>query len=43
MEELNAVVTQKIEVAPDLIELQVTPRDWELPEFPAHPPGVGRL
>ena len=35
MEELNAVVTQKIEVAPDLIVLQVTPRDGDLPEFEA--------
>ena len=35
MEELNAVVTQKIEVAPDLIVLQVTPQKWELPEFEA--------
>lgn len=33
MEELNGVVTQKIEVAPDLIVLQVTPRDWDLPNL----------
>ena len=32
---LNAVVTQKMEVAPELIILQVTPDGWELPDFEA--------
>ncbi len=32
-EELNAVVTQKVEVTPELIILQVTPDGWELPDF----------
>ncbi|MDA0745904.1 MAG: ferredoxin--NADP reductase [bacterium] len=31
----NAVVTQKIEVTPELIILQVTPEGWELPAFEA--------
>ena len=31
--ELNAVVTQRMEVAPGLIILQVAPRGWELPHF----------
>jgi ferredoxin--NADP+ reductase len=31
--EFNAVVTSRIEVAPDLITLQVSPRGWELPHF----------
>ncbi|NUQ62178.1 MAG: ferredoxin--NADP reductase [Pirellulales bacterium] len=31
--ELNAVVTQRMEVAPGLIILQVAPRGWELPAF----------
>lgn len=34
-DKLNAVVTQKIEVAPELIVLQVTPDGWSLPEFEA--------
>lgn len=29
----NAVVTQRIEVTPDLIKLRVVPEGWELPEF----------
>ncbi len=32
-EALNAVVTQKIEVTPELIILQVRPDGWELPDF----------
>ncbi len=31
--ELNAVVTQKIEVAPGLMVIRVVPDGWELPEF----------
>ena len=31
--ELNAVVTQKIELTPELFILQVAPDGWELPEF----------
>ncbi len=31
--ELNAVVTERIEAAPGLIVLRVAPDDWELPEF----------
>lgn len=31
--ELNAVVTQKIEVAPGLIILRLVPDNWELPEY----------
>ena len=34
-QELNAVVTQRIEVAPGLIILRVAPDGWELPEFQA--------
>lgn len=34
-ETLNAVVTQKIEVTPELVVLQVSPDGWELPEFTA--------
>lgn len=30
---LNAVVTQRIELSPELIILQVTPEGWELPDF----------
>jgi ferredoxin/flavodoxin---NADP+ reductase len=33
--ELNAVVQQKVEVAPGLIILRVAPLGWELPEFKA--------
>lgn len=32
---LNAVVTRRIEVAPGLVVVQVTPDGWELPEFEA--------
>ena len=31
--ELNAIVTQRIEITPDLIKLRVVPEGWELPEF----------
>jgi ferredoxin--NADP+ reductase len=31
--ELNAVVTQRIEVAPDLVVMRVAPVGWELPPF----------
>lgn len=31
--ELNAVVTQKIEMAPGLMAIRVVPDGWELPEF----------
>ncbi|MHC4403633.1 MAG: ferredoxin--NADP reductase [Planctomycetota bacterium] len=31
--ELNAVVTQRVEVAPGLIILRVAPEGWELPDF----------
>ena len=31
--ELNAIVTQKIEVAPGLMVIRVVPDGWELPEF----------
>ncbi|MCK5237855.1 MAG: ferredoxin--NADP reductase [Deltaproteobacteria bacterium] len=31
--ELNAIVTQRIEVAPGLIILQLKPEGWELPDF----------
>jgi ferredoxin--NADP+ reductase len=31
--ELNAVVAQRIEVAPGLIVLRVVPEGWALPEF----------
>ena len=34
-ERLNSVVTQKIEVTPELVILQVTPDGWELPAFKA--------
>jgi len=33
--ELNAVITQKIEVAPGLMVIRVVPDGWELPEFSA--------
>ncbi len=33
MEELNAVVSQKIDVSSDLIILRITPRDWDLVDF----------
>jgi ferredoxin--NADP+ reductase len=32
---LNAVVTRRIEVAPGLVVIQVTPDGWELPDFEA--------
>lgn len=31
----NAIVTQRIEITPDLIMLRVAPQGWELPEFEA--------
>ena len=31
--ELNAVVTQRIEVTPDLVKLRIVPDGWELPDF----------
>ena len=34
-EELNAVVTQRLEVTPDLVILRVVPDGWELPTFEA--------
>lgn len=47
--ELNAVVTQKIDVAPGLMVIRVVPDGWELPEFSAGqfavlglPPEAGR-
>ena len=33
--QLNAIVTQRIEVAPGLIILRVSPDGWDLPEFEA--------
>jgi ferredoxin--NADP+ reductase len=38
--ELNAVVAQKVEVAPGLIILRIIPDGWELPEFTAGQFGV---
>ena len=35
LEEFNAVVTQRLEITPDLIILRVTPDGWELPAFEA--------
>jgi hypothetical protein len=32
---LNAIVTQRIEVSPGLLILRVAPDGWELPEFSA--------
>ncbi len=32
-QELNAVVSQKIELTPELFILQVVPEGWELSEF----------
>ena len=34
-EELNAVVTQRLEVTPDLVILRVNPDGWDLPPFDA--------
>ena len=39
-DELNAVVTQRLEVTPDLIILRVVPDGWELPAFEAGQFGV---
>ena len=39
-EELNAVVTQRLEVTPDLVILRVVPDGWELPAFEAGQFGV---
>lgn len=35
MTELNAVISQKVEIAPGLIILQVKPDGWDLPDFKA--------
>ena len=34
-DQLNAIVTQRIEVAPGLIILRVSPDSWDLPGFEA--------
>ncbi|MBN1587691.1 MAG: ferredoxin--NADP reductase [Candidatus Omnitrophica bacterium] len=33
VKELNAIITQKVEVAPGLIVIRVAPDGWDLPEF----------
>ncbi len=33
VKELNAIVSQRIEVTPELVKLRVIPQGWELPDF----------